>query len=103
MTLTLKEIAELVGGSIEGDSSLSIQGIGALDSANSSQISYAVNEKYKNSLKNSNAGAFIINKSLKQFCQSNIILVENVYLAYSICHINLKLLKTFNIFNMATN
>ena len=44
MTLTLKEVAELVGGSIEGDSSKSIQGIGALDSANSSQISYAVNE-----------------------------------------------------------
>ena len=47
MTLTLKEIAELVGGSIEGDFSKSIQGIGTLDSANSSQISYAVNEKYK--------------------------------------------------------
>ena len=71
MTLTLKEIAELVGGSIEGDFSKSIQGIGTLDSANSSQISYAVNEKYKDSLKNSNAGAFIINKSLKHFCQRN--------------------------------
>ena len=51
MVLTLKEIAELVGGSIKGDSSLLIQGIGALDSANSNQISYAVNEKYKDSLK----------------------------------------------------
>ena len=84
MILTLKEIAELVGGSIEGDSSKLIKGIGALDSANSSQISYAVNEKYRNSLKNSNAGAFIVNKSLKQFCRRNTILVENVYLAYSI-------------------
>ena len=84
MILTLREIAELVGGSIEGDSSLLIQGIGALDSANSNQISYEVNEKYKDSLKNSNAGAFIINKSLKKFCQRNIVLVENVYLAYSI-------------------
>jgi UDP-3-O-[3-hydroxymyristoyl] glucosamine N-acyltransferase len=84
MTLTLKEIAELVEGSIEGDSSIQIEGIGALDSANSSQISYAVNAKYKHSLKNSKAGAFIINKNLKQFCHRNIILVENVYLAYSI-------------------
>ena len=84
MILTLKEIAELVGGSIEGDSSVLIQGIGALDSANSNQISYAISEKYKDSLKNSNAGAFIINKSLKKFCQRNIVLVENVYLAYSI-------------------
>ena len=84
MILTLREIAELVGGSIEGDSSVLIQGIGALDSANSNQISYAINEKYKDSLKTSNAGAFIINKSLKKFCHRDIVLVENVYLAYSI-------------------
>jgi UDP-3-O-[3-hydroxymyristoyl] glucosamine N-acyltransferase len=84
MILTLKEIAQLVGGSIEGDSSVLIQGIGALDSANSNQISYAVNEKYKDSLIKSNAGAFIINKSLKKFCHKDIVLVENVYLAYSI-------------------
>ena len=43
MILTLKEIAKLVGGSVEGDYSLLIKGIGALDSANSNQISYAVN------------------------------------------------------------
>ena len=52
MALTLKEIAELVGGSIEGDSSILILGIGALDSANSSQISYAVNKKTNNSNSN---------------------------------------------------
>ena len=78
MIFTLKEIAKLVGGSIEGDSSKSIHGIAALDFADSNEISFAVSEKYKDSLKNSNAGAFIINKSLKKFCQSNIILVENV-------------------------
>ncbi|MDA7440293.1 UDP-3-O-(3-hydroxymyristoyl)glucosamine N-acyltransferase [Candidatus Pseudothioglobus singularis] len=84
MILTLKEIAELVGGSLYGDSSKSIHGIGALDSANSNQISYAVNEKYKDSLIKSNAGAFIIDKTLKKYCQKDIVLVENVYLAYSI-------------------
>ena len=40
--------------------------------------------KYKNSLKNSSAGAFIINQSLKKFCHRNIIIVDNAYLAYSI-------------------
>ena len=84
MIFTLKEIAKLVGGSIEGDSSKSIHGIAALDFADSNEISFAVSEKYKDSLKNSNAGAFIINKSLKKFCHREIVLVENVYLAYSI-------------------
>ncbi len=82
--LTLKEIAKLVGGSIEGDPSKSIHGIGALDSANSNQISYARDEKYKDSLKNSKAGAFIVNNNLKRYCQNDAILVDNVYLAYSI-------------------
>jgi UDP-3-O-[3-hydroxymyristoyl] glucosamine N-acyltransferase len=99
MTLTLKEIAELVGGSIEGDPTISIHGIGALDSANSKQISYAVNEKYKDSLKNSDAGAFIINKSLKQFCNKDLVLVDNPYLAYSILSHKFKVIQDIEHFN----
>jgi UDP-3-O-[3-hydroxymyristoyl] glucosamine N-acyltransferase len=83
MTLTLKEIAGIVGGSIEGDSLKPISGIGALDFANSNEISFAVSEKYIDSLKNSNAGAFIISKDLKQFCLKDIVIVDNVNLAYS--------------------
>ena len=84
MTLTLKEISDLVGGFVEGDSSKIVSGISTLDLANSSQISYAVSEKYKNSLSDSNAGAVIISNNLKQFCNVDSIIVENVYLAYSI-------------------
>jgi UDP-3-O-[3-hydroxymyristoyl] glucosamine N-acyltransferase len=84
MILTLKEIAELVGGSVKGNSSKAIHGIGSLDSASPNQISYAVNKKYKDSLINSNAGAIIINKSLKQLCNTDAIVVDNVYLAYSV-------------------
>jgi len=84
MTFTLKEIADIVGGSIEGNSSKSINGIGTLDSANSNQISYAVSTKYKDSLKTSNAGAFIIKKDLKRLCPNDSIIVDNVYIAYSI-------------------
>ena len=84
MTYSLKEIADLVGGFVEGNSSKIVYGIGTLDSANSSQISYAVSEKYKNSLSHTNAGAMIINNSLLQFCEVDAIIVENVYLAYSI-------------------
>ncbi|MDA9801122.1 UDP-3-O-(3-hydroxymyristoyl)glucosamine N-acyltransferase [Candidatus Pseudothioglobus singularis] len=83
MTLTLKEIADIVGGTIDGDSSKSINGIGTLDFANTNQISYAVSNKYINSLEKSKAGAFIINKNLKSFCPNDSVIVDNVYLAYS--------------------
>jgi UDP-3-O-[3-hydroxymyristoyl] glucosamine N-acyltransferase len=99
MILSLKEIAELVGGSIEGDSSKLIHGIGALDSASSSQISYAVDDKYKDSLIKSNAGAFIVDKHLKKYCQKDIILVGNVYLAYSILTHKFKVLQNIEHFN----
>ena len=99
MKLTLKEIAKLVGGSVNGNSAKSIHGIGALDSANSRQISYAKNEKYKVSLLNSNAGAFIINKSLMEFCERDFILVDNVYLAYSLLSHKFKIKQDIRHFN----
>jgi UDP-3-O-[3-hydroxymyristoyl] glucosamine N-acyltransferase len=99
MTFTLKEIADIVGGSVQGSPSKSIQGIGSLDSANSSEISYAVSQKYKDSLKNSKAGAFIINKSLKNVCNNDAVLVENVYLAYSILSHKFKVNQNVEHFN----
>ncbi len=99
MKLTLKEISELVGGSIDGNPSKLIHGIGTLDSANSSQIAYAVSEKYKDSLKNSNAGTIIINNNLKRFCQNDAIIVDNVYLAYSILTHKFKVTQNIEHFN----
>jgi UDP-3-O-[3-hydroxymyristoyl] glucosamine N-acyltransferase len=96
---TLKEIAELVEGTVEGDSSKSIHGINTLISANSSQISYAVSEKYKDPLLNSSAGAVIINKSLVKFCKSDFILVNNVNLAYSILSQKFKVPQNIKHFN----
>ena len=84
MKLTLKEIANLIDGYIEGDFSKEIIGINTLDNADSTQISYAINYKYKESLINSSAGAIIVDEKFKQYCKSNVIVVKNVNLAYSI-------------------
>ena len=84
MKLTLKEIAKIIGATIIGDSSKVILGINTLTDANSEQISYAVSKKYKELLINSNAGAVIVDESLKDYCSTDILLVKNVYLAYSI-------------------
>jgi len=84
MKLTLDEIAKLIGASVHGEGSKVVEGINTLADANSDQISYAVSNKYKEPLINSNAGAVIIDESLKDLCSSNMLLVKNVYLAYSI-------------------
>ena len=84
MKFTLEEIAKLVDGSIAGDPSKEINGVNSLVNADSDQISYAVSDKYKESLSCSSAGAIIVNTSLKKHCKTNAIIVKNVYLAYSI-------------------
>jgi len=84
MKLTLEEIAKLIVASVHGDPSKEITRINTLVDATSEQISYAVSKKYKKSLINSNAGAIIIDKKLVKHCPTNALLVENVYLAYSI-------------------
>ena len=96
MKITLEEIAKLIGASVYGDSSKEILGINTLTNANSGQISYAVSKKYKDLLINSSAGAIIVDESLKEHCSTNILLVENVYLAYSILTHKFKYLQNIN-------
>jgi len=96
MILTLKEIAILIDATILGDSSKEILGVNTLTDANSDHISYAVSKKYKELLINSNAGAVIIDESLKDECSTNALLVKNVYLAYSILTHKFKYLQNIN-------
>ena len=98
MKLSLKEIAKIIDATIIGDSSKEIIGINTLNSSGSSEISYAVDRKYKKSLINSNAGAVIVDKKLVEYCSSNALLVENVYLAYSILTHNFKRHQNINHF-----
>ena len=84
MKFRLEEIADLIDGSIRGDSLKEINGINSLENADLNEISYAVSVKHKNALISSNAGAVIVDECLKKYCKSNTIIVKNVYLAYSI-------------------
>ena len=65
MKLTLDEIANLIDGSIKGDHTKEIYGLNSLVNADLNQISYAVSEKYKDAMINSEAGAIIVNQGLK--------------------------------------
>ena len=83
MTLSLKKIAELIGATIIGDSTTEISGIGTLKDANGNQISYAISEKYINSLSNTKAGAVILPNKLKDYCPTGALIVDDAYLAFA--------------------
>ena len=103
MKLSLEEIAKLIDASVHGEPSKKILGINTLTNANSEQISYAATKKYKESLINSNAGAVIVDKNLIELCPTNALLVENVYLAYSILAHKFKNHQNINHFQKAVN
>ena len=103
MKLSLEEIAKLIGASVHGEPSKEILGINTLTNANSEQVSYAASRKYKKSLINSNAGAVIVDKNLIELCPTNALLVENVYLAYSILTQKFKNHQNINHFQKAEN
>ena len=84
MKLTLYEITNLIDGSFNGDESKEIYGLNSLENADLNEISYAVSLKYKDALINSKAGSIIVNDELKELCNTNAIVVKDVYLAYSI-------------------
>jgi len=84
MTLSLEKITELIGATLIGNSATEINGISTLEDANVSHISYAVSDKYINSLSNTKAGAVILPKELKEHCPTNALIVDDAYLAFAI-------------------
>ena len=83
MTLSLEKITELIGATLIGDSTAEINGISTLEDANGNQISYAVSDKYINSLSKTKAGAVILPKKLKKHCPTNVLIVDDAYLAFA--------------------
>ena len=94
---TLGEIAKFINAELIGDSELEISSLAAINTAQSTQLSYVVNNKYKDQLLNTKAGAIIVNESLKNSCATNALVVQDVYLAfaklthlfkYKVAHVN---------------
>ena len=57
---TLAELAEHVGARVEGDSSISVTSIATLTNAESGQISFLSNSKYRSQLSETKASAVIL-------------------------------------------
>ena len=83
MTHSLEKIAQLIGATLIGNPDIEINGISTLKDANGNQISYAVSEKYKNSLSKTKAGAVILPQKLKEYCSTNALIVDDAYLAFA--------------------
>lgn len=85
MAFRLSELAEQIGGTLQGDADFVVSEIAPLDKAGSTQITFISNPKYREQLATSAAGAIIVSAEDVEFCRSqqNLIIVANPYLAYA--------------------
>lgn len=58
--LTLGEVADLVGGVVDGDPELSIAGVHPLDGAGATHLSFLANRKYTQAARDSHAAAILV-------------------------------------------
>jgi UDP-3-O-[3-hydroxymyristoyl] glucosamine N-acyltransferase len=82
LELTLKHIAESIGGSVIGDDQVLIKGINSLIAAEQGEISFLTDPRLKDQVKTTKASALIV-KEENSLYQGPQIITPNPYLAYA--------------------
>src|SRR5258706_6718381 len=82
IALTIREIVERLGGEAVGDSAR-LTGVGTLDSAGPSQITFLSNPKYRGKLAGTSAGAVILGPGDRDAAPIPCIVSDNPYAYYA--------------------
>jgi UDP-3-O-[3-hydroxymyristoyl] glucosamine N-acyltransferase len=85
MEFTVQQIAEVLGGTVEGDATLRISSLAKIEEAQAGSLTFLSNAKYEPFLYETGASAVIVSQALalKQAVQPALIRVENPYTAFS--------------------
>jgi UDP-3-O-[3-hydroxymyristoyl] glucosamine N-acyltransferase len=85
MEFTINQIAEIIGGSIEGDGNRKVSTIQPIEEATSEGITFLSNPKYEPFLYKTHAGAIIINRDLdlKNSVSNTLIRVDDPYSSFT--------------------
>ncbi len=81
MKFTLAQVADLLGGVVEGDDQMIVTKIEKIEVAQEGAITFLSNPKYEQFLYETNASAVLIDKDfeLKEGVKTNLIRLENAY------------------------
>lgn len=80
---SLGQIADKLGARLVGDRGVQISGVQALDKAQSGQLSFLSNPRYRKILPDSLASAVLIKADQASNCSTNALIVDDPYLAYA--------------------
>jgi UDP-3-O-[3-hydroxymyristoyl] glucosamine N-acyltransferase len=82
-SFTLSELAARVGGQVQGDGALSVEGVAPLEEAGPAQISFFSNKKYRRAFDASRAGAVVVEPDAEVAPGRTVLKVRNAYLAFA--------------------
>ncbi|WP_020209210.1 UDP-3-O-(3-hydroxymyristoyl)glucosamine N-acyltransferase [Gilvimarinus chinensis] len=82
-SFSLREIADFLAATLEGNAGLVITGIAGLVTAKNSDISFLANKAYHGQLQDSSAGAVILREQESQLYSGNKLIVADPYLSYA--------------------
>ena len=80
---TLGQIAKHVGGIVQGDEQYEVSSIATLQNAQSDQLSFLSNKKYRKYLAETGAGAVIVSNDMASSVPKYAIIVDDPYVAYA--------------------
>lgn len=85
MQFSAAQIAQIIGGQIEGDGNVSVGSFGKIEEAKAGQLAFLANPKYEEHLYSTGASIIIINQSqqLKQPVSATLIRVPDAYSAFA--------------------
>jgi len=82
MEIKLKEIARLLGGTVDGDENTVIRNISGIEQAGEGDITFVANPKYIKYIEKTKASAIVCSPDIQSETK-NLLKVENPYLAYA--------------------
>jgi len=80
---TLAELAARVGGEVQGDGALRVEGVGPLEEAGPSQLSFFSNKKYRKAFEASRAGAVVVDAGTEVPAGRTVLRAPSAYLAFA--------------------
>ena len=83
MKYTLGELAKQISAEVKGDPSYTVEGVGTLQNATATQISFLTNSSYRKELATTQAGAVILLAADAENAPINAIISTNPYAAYA--------------------
>jgi UDP-3-O-[3-hydroxymyristoyl] glucosamine N-acyltransferase len=86
MQFTAKQIAEVIGGTVEGNADISVASFGKIEEATTGQLAFLANPKYEEYLYISNADIIIVSDEqvLKQPITATLVRVADPYSAFAL-------------------